>query len=272
MELIAPGELIKLNQTIRQDIVKMIGAAKSGHPGGSLSAVEILSTLYYRVMHIDPENPKWEGRDRFVLSKGHAAPALYSVLAHRGFFPAEELMSLRKFGSRLQGHPDMKKTPGIDASTGSLGQGFSIAVGMALGSKLSGKGYQVFAVVGDGEIQEGQFWEAAMAAAHYKLGGLTVVLDYNGLQIDGTNEEVMSLGNIRQKFESFGFAVAEVDGHSVEQLEAAFKSPGTDRPKCVIAHTHKGQGVSFMADQVGWHGKAPNEDEMAQALSELGGF
>jgi transketolase len=271
MEPLAQGELSQLNKRIRQDIIRMIGTAKSGHPGGSLSCVEILSTLYFRVMNVDPEHPRWEGRDRFVLSKGHAAPALYAVLAHRGYFPPEELLSLRQFGSRLQGHPDMKKTPGVDASTGSLGQGLSIAVGLALGGRLGGKAYRVFVVVGDGEIQEGQFWEAAMAAAHYKLSAVTLVLDYNGLQIDGTCEEVMSLGNVGDKLAAFGFAVSEVDGHSIAQLESAFRLPAQDRPKCIIAHTHKGCGVSFMEDQVGWHGKAPNAEEVARALSELGG-
>jgi len=260
-------ELQKLCRDIRIDIVKMIGAVKSGHPGGSLSCAEILATLYFAEMKSDPALPAAK-RDKFVLCKGHAAPALYSVLAHRGYFPREELQTLRQLGSRLQGHPDMKKTPGVDASTGSLGQGGSIAVGLALGARLSNSGQKIFAVVGDGEMQEGQFWESMMAAAHFKLENLTVILDHNGLQIDGSNNDVMSLGDIQAKMLAFGFDVIEVDGHDIKQLLAAYarKSKG---PKFISAETVKGKGVSFMENQAGWHGKAPSAEETQLALAEL---
>lgn len=251
---------------VRIDILKMLAESKSGHPGGSLSCVEILSTLYFEAMSIDTDKAD---RDCCVLCKGHAAPALYAVLAHRGFFPTEELITLRKLGSRLQGHPDMRKTPGVDASTGSLGQGESIAVGLSLGQRLRGTNRKVYAVVGDGEMQEGQFWEAMMSAAHYKLSNLTVIIDHNGLQIDGTNDQVMSLGSIQKKMEAFGFYVIEVNGHDIEELLAAYALE-TSQPKCIIANTVKGKGVSFMENQVGWHGKAPNADEVRQALAELG--
>jgi transketolase len=264
--------LKKLNVSIRQDIIKMLDSSKSGHPGGSLSCVEILSTLYFNVMKLDTQNPKWEDRDRLILSKGHAAPALYAVLANRGYFPTEELLTLRRLGSRLQGHPDMKRTPGVDMSTGSLGQGLSAAVGVALGAKLKKAAYRVFAVTGDGELQEGQIWEAAMSAAHYKLDNLVVVVDYNKCQIDGRNSEVMGLGDLRKKFEAFGFYVIEVDGHNVKELEEAYNFVVKGMPKCIIANTIKGKGVSFMEDQVGWHGKAPNSEEVSKALSELGGI
>ncbi|HEY8463985.1 MAG TPA: transketolase [Bacillota bacterium] len=264
-------ELKKINNQIRVDIINMLAHSKSGHPGGSLSCVEIISTLYYRVMKVDPANPQWNERDRFVLSKGHAAPTLYAVLASRGFFPKDELYTLRKYGSRLQGHPDSKKTPGVDASTGSLGQGSSVAVGMALGAKHQKLGFRVFALLGDGEMQEGQVWEASMAAAHYKLDNLTFILDYNGLQIDGSNEQVMSLGDISGKMRAYGFKVIQVDGHDVTALEEAFQAPCVGQPKFVIAKTTKGKGVSFMEGQVGWHGKAPNDAEINQALKELGG-
>ena len=259
--------LQRLCREIRADILNMIGHAKSGHPGGSLSCVEILATLYFREMSADPALPA-DRRDKCILCKGHAAPALYAVLAHRGYFPRAELLTLRQLGSRLQGHPDMKKTPGVDASTGSLGQGCSIAVGLALGARLRGTGQKVFAVVGDGEIQEGQFWEAMMSAAHFKLTNLTVILDHNGLQIDGANDEVMSLGDIRAKLQAFGFAVIEADGHDARQLLAAYGKQ-TDRPKFILAHTVKGKGVSFMENQAGWHGKAPAAEETRQALAEL---
>ncbi len=245
----------------------MIGTANSGHVGGSLSCVEILASLYFDVMRTGPELSAAQ-RDKCVLCKGHAAPALYAVLARRGFFPVAELATLRRLGSRLQGHPDMRKTPGVDASTGSLGQGGSIAVGLALGARLRGTGQRVYAIVGDGEMQEGQFWEAMMAAAHYRLDHLTVVIDHNGLQIDGTNDEVMGLGDIRAKMTAFGFGVIDVDGHDVTQLQAAF-SLDTDGPKCLLAKTVKGKGISFMENQVGWHGKAPSHDELARSLAEL---
>lgn len=252
---------------IRIDILKMVGGANSGHVGGSLSCVEILTALYFSAMTADPALPA-EQRDKLVLGKGHAAPALYAVLAHRGFFPTEELMTLRRLGSRLQGHPDMKRTPGVDASTGSLGQGASIAVGMALGARLRKSGQKTYVVVGDGEMQEGQFWEAMMAAAHYKLTNLTIIADNNGLQIDGTNDQVMSLGDISAKLTSFGLDVIAVDGHDIHQLLAAFFLE-TVKPKFVLARTVKGKGVSFMENQVGWHGKAPNAAETEQALAEL---
>ncbi|TCL70882.1 transketolase subunit A [Hydrogenispora ethanolica] len=264
-------QLQDLNQQIRIDLMNMFCQSKSGHPGGSLSSVEIISTLYNKVMRVDPANPQWADRDRFVFSKGHGAPALYAVLAHKGFFPVEELATLRKYGSRLQGHPDSKKTPGVDASTGSLGQGVSIAVGFALGARLAGKDYHTYALLGDGEMQEGQVWEAAMAAAHYKLDNLTFILDNNGLQIDGTNEQVMSLGDIHQKMAAFGFKVIEVNGHDLEQLEKAFQVKATGQPKFILAHTVKGKGVSFMENQVGWHGKAPSDEEVDKAVCELGG-
>lgn len=260
-------ELQRLCREVRADIVRMIGGVKSGHPGGSLSCAEILVTLYFREMQSDPALPS-EKRDKCVLCKGHAAPALYATLAHRGFFPREELSTLRQLGSRLQGHPDMNKTPGVDASTGSLGQGCSIAVGMALGARLKGSAQKVFAVVGDGEMQEGQFWEAMMSAAHFKLTNLTVILDHNGLQIDGANNEVMSLGDIKAKLQAFGFDVIEVDGHNIGQLLAAYGKT-TTKPKFILAETVKGKGVSFMENQAGWHGKAPSTDETLQALAEL---
>ena len=261
------GELQRLCREIRADIVRMIGRVKSGHPGGSLSCAEILATLYFREMRADPAIPP-EQRDKCVLCKGHAAPALYAVLAHRGYFPREELETLRQLGSRLQGHPDMKKTPGVDASTGSLGPGCSIAVGMALGARLKGSAQRIFAVVGDGEMQEGQFWEAMMSASHFKLTNLTVILDHNGLQIDGANDDVMTLGDIKAKLLAFGFDVIEVDGHDTAQLLDAYARE-TDKPKFILAETVKGKGVSFMENQAGWHGKAPSADETQQALAEL---
>lgn len=262
-----PDSLKETCRLIRRDILTMIGEANSGHVGGSLSCVEILASLYFEVMKADPALAA-DRRDKCVLCKGHAAPALYAVLAHRGFFPREELSTLRRLGSRLQGHPDMRKTPGVDASTGSLGQGGSIAVGMALGARLAQSGQRIYAIVGDGEMQEGQFWEAMMAAAHYKLDNLTVIIDHNGLQIDGTNEQVMSLGDIRAKMTAFGFGVIDVDGHNLSQLQAAF-SLETDGPRCLLAKTVKGKGVSFMENQVGWHGKAPSADELVRSLVEL---
>lgn len=256
---------------LRSDIIKMIGRASSGHPGGSLSAVEILACLYYYKMKIDPQNPNWEDRDRFVLSKGHAAPAYYAVLADKGFFHREELLNFRQLRSILQGHPDAKKTPGVDASTGSLGQGLSIAVGMALGARLRGKDINVYALLGDGELQEGQVWEAFMSAAHYRLLNLTVLIDNNGLQLDGSTDEVMSLGNIKEKLMSFGFECIEVDGHSIPDIIRALDLPAS-KPKCILCKTVKGKGVSFMENQVGWHGKAPSREEAKIALSELGGI
>ena len=258
---------------VRRDIVNMTANAGSGHPGGSLSAVELVSAIFCTQMRIDPKNPKAPGRDRFVLSKGHAAPCYYGVLAELGFFDKAEFQTFRQLHGMLQGHPDMKKIPGVDASTGSLGQGVSIAVGMALAAKHQGMDTKVFTVLGDGEYQEGQVREAFMAANHYKLDNLTVVIDNNGLQIDGSNDEVMSLGDLAAKLRAFGFHTVEVkDGNDLDQVLAALSEatePG--RPKAILAHTVKGKGVSFMENQVGWHGKAPSEDQRTQALKELEG-
>lgn len=264
-------ELTEIAQRARRDILTMITEAGSGHPGGSLSAVEILTLLYFKVMKIDPQRPNWPERDRFVLSKGHAAPALYAVLAERGFFPRAELNGLRKLGSMLQGHPDMKRTPGVEISTGSLGQGFSAAVGMALGARLSGGASRVYALLGDGELQEGQVWEAAMAAAHYKLDGLTAFVDHNGYQIDGPITEVMSPEPIAEKFRAFGWAVFEADGHDFAALTDAVGRAlaVSGRPQVIVCRTVKGKGVSFMENQAGWHGKAPSREQLAQALAEL---
>ncbi len=264
-------ELKRLCREIRMDVVRMISAAGSGHPGGSLSCTELLTAVYFTQMRVDPANPKDPDRDRFVLSKGHCAPAYYAVLAHRGFFPVEELGTLRKLHSRLQGHPDSKKLPGVDVATGSLGQGVSLAVGMALAAKHLKKDYKTYVVTGDGELQEGQVWEAFMAAAHYKLDNLTVIVDWNGLQIDGRNDEVMSLGDLREKLRAFGFQLMELeDGNDIKQVLAALNAPvEPGRPKCILARTVKGKGVSFMEDQAGWHGKAPNEEQCRTALEEL---
>ncbi|HIE12138.1 MAG TPA: transketolase [Desulfotomaculum sp.] len=256
---------------IRRYIVLMTAAAGSGHPGGSLSAADIVTALYFGVMRIDPKRPDDPNRDRFVLSKGHAAPLLYAALAERGFFPQRELMTLRKLGSRLQGHPDMRKLPGVEMSTGSLGQGLSAANGMALAGRLDGRDYRVYVLLGDGEIQEGQVWEAAMAATHYKLDSVTAFLDYNGLQIDGPVEEVMSLGRVADKWRAFGWHVIEIDGHDfVAILDAVREAKETKgKPTMVIARTIKGKGVSFMEHQVDWHGKAPKAEQASQALVEL---
>ncbi len=259
---------------LRIDIVQMLEAAGSGHPGGSLSAADIMTALYFGgVMRHDPANPQDPDRDRFVLAKGHAAPVLYAALAHAGYFPREELMTLRKLGSRLQGHPDCNLVPGVDVSTGSLGQGLSIACGMAAGLRLDGRDAHVFALLGDGECQEGQVWEAAMFAAHRKLGKIIAIVDSNGLQIDGRTSDVCDLGDIAAKFAAFGWDAAEVDGHDIaaviDVLEKA-KAAGGDKPHVIVAHTVKGTGVSFMEDQAGWHGKAPNAEQLAQALADLG--
>lgn len=256
---------------IRRDIVNMVGTAKSGHPGGSLSATEIVTYLYFEEMNVDPSNPKWAERDRFVLSKGHAAPVLYATLAHRGFFPVEELGTLRKLGSHLQGHPDMKKVPGVDMSTGSLGTGISAAVGMALACQLDKKENYVYAVLGDGEIQEGQVWEAAMAAAHYKLDHLIVFVDNNGLQIDGNIDDVMSPNPIDAKFAAFGWHVQVIDGHDFQQIADAVANAKAEKgkPSVIVAKTVKGKGVSYMENQAGWHGSAPNAEQVAQAMEDL---
>ncbi len=256
---------------IRGDILRMLYTSQSGHPGGSLSCVEILISLYYQVANVDPKNPKMENRDRIVLSKGHACPALYAVLADKGYFPREDLWTLRQIDSHLQGHPDSTKTPGVDVNTGSLGQGVSIATGIAIAAKHLKADYKVYAIIGDGESQEGLVWEAAMAAAHYKLDNLTVILDHNRLQIDGSNEEVMDIGDIMKKYEAFGFECMKVNGHEIDTITAALKKPvGSGKPKFVCCDTFKGRGVSFMEDQFGWHGKAPSEIEYLDAMKELG--
>ena len=264
------AELSKICRQVRRDIITMTANAGSGHPGGSLSAVELMTSVFYNHMRLDPKNPKWDGRDRFVLSKGHSAPCYYAVLASLGFIDRSEYANFRQLHSILQGHPDCKQVPGVDASTGSLGQGCSIAVGMALGAKKLGKDTQVFTLLGDGECQEGQIWEAFMSAAHYKLDNLTVMIDNNGLQIDGSNNEVMSLGNLPAKLKAFGFDLYEINGHDLDAIEAALAAPHTpDVPKCILAHTVKGKGVSFMENQVGWHHKIPSEEEYRQAMTEL---
>ena len=256
---------------VRMGVIEATHGAKAGHPGGSLSAADVFTYLYFKEMNIDPQNPKWEERDRFVLSKGHTAPGLYAALAHRGFFPVEDLPTLRHIDSYLQGHPNMNTVPGVDMSTGSLGQGVSVAVGMALGAKYQGKSYRVYTLLGDGEIQEGQVWEACMAASHYKLDNLCVIVDNNGLQIDGDIAKVMSPYPIVDKLEAFGFHVEAVDGHDFEALEAAFQKAKQvkGQPTVLIAKTVKGKGVSFMENNAGWHGKAPNDAEYAQAMDEL---
>lgn len=255
---------------VRWDIVRMIGLARSGHPGGSLSCVETLVSLYFHKMNHRPEQPGWPERDRFVLSKGHAAPTLYAVLARSGYFPREELWGLRRLGSILQGHPDSKKTPGVEISTGSLGQGLAAANGMALGLRLDRSDAHVYCVIGDGESQEGQIWESAMLAAHYCLDNLTVILDFNGLQIDGACGEVMSLGDVTAKWRAFGWEVQDIDGHDVlEVCRALDKAGSADGPAVIIARTVKGKGVSFMENAVDFHGKAPSPEEMERALAEI---
>ena len=264
-------ELAKIALEVRKGIIDSIHSAKSGHPGGSLSAAEIMTYLYFEEMNIDPQDPKKSDRDRFVLSKGHVAPALYATLALRGYFPKEELLKLRKVGSFLQGHPDMKGTPGVDMSSGSLGQGISAAVGMALSAKLSREGYRVFALLGDGEIQEGQVWEASMLASHHKLDNLTIFVDNNNLQIDGAITDVCSPYPIDEKFKAFGFHVINIDGHDFNQIRAAVKEAKETKgcPTAIIAKTVKGKGVSFMENQAGWHGKAPDDEQYAQAVEEF---
>ena len=267
-------ELQEVCRQVRRDIIIMTNKAGAGHPGGSLSATEALVALYFDVMKgIDPKDDKNPNRDRFVLSKGHAAPALYGTLCERGYFGREEFDHFRQLHGILQGHPDVKKCPGVDASTGSLGQGISIAVGMALGAKKTGNPCHVYTIIGDGESQEGLVWEASMAAAHYHLDNLTVIFDHNGLQIDGSNDEVMSLGDVQAKFKAFGYDVIDVaDGHDMQQVLDALHAPACPgKPRLIHLHTLKGKGVSFMEGQVGWHGKAPNAEQTAQALSELEG-
>ena len=256
---------------VRQGVIEGTFNAKSGHPGGSLSAADMITYLYLREMNVRPEEPRWEDRDRFVLSKGHCAPALYAALAERGFFPVEELKTLRHVGSRLQGHPNMNLTPGVDMSTGSLGQGVSTACGMALGAKKSGKALRVYTMLGDGEIEEGQVWEAMMMAAHYKLDNLCVIVDNNNLQIDGAISEVMSPYPISDKLSAFGLFAQEIDGHDFEAIEAALTAARAEkgRPSAIVLKTVKGKGVSFMENQVSWHGTAPNAEQYEQAMAEL---
>ena len=264
-------KLMKTANEIRKDIVTAVHSAKAGHPGGSLSAADIFTYLYFEEMNIDPKNPKMPDRDRFVLSKGHTAPGLYSALAERGYFPKEDLKTLRHTGSYLQGHPDMKHIPGVDMSSGSLGQGISAAVGMAIAAKLSGASYRVYTLLGDGEIQEGQVWEASMLASHKKLDNLVVIVDNNNLQIDGAIDDVNSPYPIDKKFEAFNFHVINIDANDFDQIDAAFKEAKTvkGQPVAIIAKTVKGKGVSFMENQAGWHGKAPNDDEYKTAMQDL---
>jgi len=266
-------KLEQKTKIIRSHIIKMLAEAGSGHPGGSLSAVEIVTALYFHVMNIKPEEPYWPDRDRFVLSKGHAAPVLYAALAEKGFFPVEELWKLRKTGAMLQGHPDMKGTPGVEISTGSLGQGLSAANGMALAARLDGRKSRIYVLLGDGEVEEGQVWEAAMAAAYYKLDNLMAFVDHNHLQIDGHVEEVMSPEPLKDKFDAFGWHVVEIDGHNLEEIIQAVETAKgiKGKPTVAIAETIKGKGVSFMENQVDWHGKAPSREQMKKALEELGG-
>ena len=256
---------------VRMGVIESTYGAKAGHPGGSLSAAEVYTYLYFKEMNIDPKNPKWEDRDRFVLSKGHTTPGLYSVLANRGFFPVEDLPTFRHIDSYLQGHPNMNTVPGVDMSTGSLGQGISVATGMALAAKHTGKQNRVYALLGDGEIQEGQVWEACMAAAHYKLDNFCIIVDNTGLQIDGNIADVMSPYPIVDKLVAFGFEVKAVDGHNFDELEAAFAQARETKgkPSAIVIKTVKGKGVSFMENNAGWHGKAPNDAEYEQAMTEL---
>lgn len=264
-------ELQKKANEVRKGIVTAVHSAQAGHPGGSLSAADIYTYLYFEEMNIDPKNPKMENRDRFVLSKGHTAPGLYSTLANRGFFPVEDLTTLRKLGSYLQGHPDMKHIPGVDMSSGSLGQGISAAVGMALGAKMSGKDFRVYTLLGDGELEEGQVWEASMFAGHRKLDNLVVIVDNNGLQIDGKIDDVCSPYPIDEKFEAFNFHVINVDAHDFDALRSTFKEARETKgmPTAIIARSLKGKGVSFMEGSVDWHGKAPNDEQYAVAMADL---
>ena len=271
MKITKVEALANIANDIRIGIIEQVYNANSGHPGGSLSCADILSVLYFNQMNIDPKNPNANGRDRFVLSKGHCSPALYATLARKGYFNKELLKNFRKIESNLQGHPDMKKVPGVDMTTGSLGQGLSAAVGMAISSKLNHDGYRVYCLLGDGEIEEGQVWEAAMSASKNKLDNLCAIVDYNHLQIDGSIEDVAGLTEIREKFETFGFNVIEVDGHNIQELINAFNAAKHKKgmPSVIIAHTIKGKGVSFMEEKAEWHGKAPNEEEYEQAINEL---
>ena len=266
-------ELMLAACKVRIGIIEGTHAAKAGHPGGSLSAADLFTYLYWKELRVDPKNPQWEDRDRFVLSKGHTAPGLYAALAHQGFFPVEDLLTLRHIGSYLQGHPNMNSVPGVDMSTGSLGQGISAAAGMAKGAKYLGKDVNVYTLLGDGELAEGQVWEAAMFAAHYKLDNLCIIADINGLQIDGRTCDVMNTEPVDAKFAAFGCDVVKADGHDFDQLEAAFArfhaNRGSGKPTCILMKTTKGKGVSYMEDNAGWHGKAPNDEEYAKGMAEL---
>ena len=267
-------EEITLGKTackVRMGVLTATHGAKAGHPGGSLSAADVFTYLYFRELNIDPQNPKRKDRDRFVLSKGHTAPGLYAALAYRGFFPVDDLPTLRHIDSYLQGHPNMDAVPGVDMSTGSLGQGVSCAAGMALGLKHQGSAARVYTLLGDGEMQEGQVWEALMFAAHYRLDNMCVIIDHNGLQIDGTNEKVMGLGSIPDKLQAFGLNVFQIDGHDFQAMEKAFDAARQikGKPSAIVLETTKGKGVSYMEGQVGWHGKAPNDEEYARGMAEL---
>lgn len=266
-------QMIEKTRQLRISILKMLNKAGSGHPGGSLSAIDIIAVLYYNVMRHDPKNPKWKERDRFILSKGHICPAQYAVLADLGYFDVEELNHLREYGYSLQGHPAMERTPGLDCSSGSLGQGLSIATGIALAARMNGEDYRTYCLMGDGEIQEGQIWEAAMAAGHHKLDNLCAVVDLNGLQIDGKTDDVMTLNPCTDKWAAFNWNVIEVDGHDVAAVEKAFKQAASfkGKPTVLIAHTVKGKGVSFMENNPSWHGMAPNKEQLEAALAELKG-
>lgn len=266
-------ELKNKTLEIRKGIIEAVYSNQSGHPGGSLSIADIMTVLYFKELNIDEKNPKWEDRDRLVLSKGHCSPALYSSLANRGFFELEKLKTFRNINSNLQGHPDMNKVPGVDMTSGSLGQGLSVANGMAIAGKMDNKDYRVYCVLGDGEIEEGQIWEAAMTSSKYKLDNLCIIVDNNNLQIDGTIEEVMSSYPIDKKFESFGFQVINIDGHNLQEIIDGFDVAKNvkGKPTCIIAKTTKGKGISYMENQVGWHGKAPNEEQYKLAIEELGG-
>lgn len=271
MKITEISELENMAKKIRRGIIEEVYYAKSGHPGGSLSVADILTVLYFNEMNIKPEEPNWEDRDRLVLSKGHCSPALYSCLANRGYFPLEDLKTFRNINSYLQGHPDKNKVPGVDMTSGSLGQGLSCANGMAIAGKMDGKDYKVYCVLGDGEIEEGQIWEAAMASSKYQLDNLCVIVDNNNLQIDGTIEEVMSSYPIDEKFKSFGFQVINIDGNDIDEILKAFEVARNikGKPTCIVAKTIKGKGVSFMEEQVGWHGKAPNDEQYERAMKEL---
>ncbi|MFZ7102635.1 MAG: transketolase [Peptococcaceae bacterium] len=273
MDANAMPDLGKICQDIRADILRMTEAAGSGHPGGSLSAVELLSVLYFKVLRHRPQEINWPDRDRFILSKGHANPVLYAVMARSGYFPVEELITLRKLGSRLQGHPNMKALPGLETSSGSLGQGLSIANGLAIAGKLDHKSYRVYSLMGDGELQEGQIWEAAMTSAHYKLDNVCGIIDYNNLQIDGKVEDVKGIAPLKEKWSSFNWHVIEVDGHDTAAIEKAYGEAAQvkGKPSVIIATTTKGKGISFMENEAGWHGKAPNKIELQNALKEIYG-